>query len=55
MRFSEGLPLAGVPSFDGTIRRGDERQPYGFRPVESYEVFDGIANGLSLRMRDRYR
>ena len=28
MQLSVGPPLAGVPFFDGTIRRGDKRQPY---------------------------
>ena len=40
MQWRVGPPIAGVPLFDDTIRRGDKRQPYlnWFPPVESYEV-----------------
>jgi hypothetical protein len=52
MEWSVGLPLAGVPLFNGTIRRGDKRQPYTnwfFRRFSRPKQFDCVDISLTAR------
>ena len=52
MQLSVGPPLAGVCAFfDGTIRRGDKRQPYtnSFRRLSCTKWFEHLGWTLSQR------